>query len=292
MSTRFAPGLASAHNALGIVRANAGKPAEAETEYRSAVTILQKLAENNPDATRYRNLLAMCRNNLGILLIQTGKPREAESEYRTALALRQKLVDDDPHDIELQHYLADTRDNLGSLLSQTGRPADAEAECRGALAILQKLTGDNREVPDLRRDMARCLTNIGGFLTEQGQIEEAVETYERRPRHPGHAEGQPPRRREQPERPGIYLLGSRQGPPTRKGICRSRGGPPAGRRTLGGVGRPWWDARYELACNHALLAGLAARASPTCRPPTAWPRPIVQWPCSGLSSLRAIANRR
>ena len=76
--------------------ADPGKPAEAEAEYRKALAIWQKLADDNPAVTEFRKNLAWIINTLGFFLWTTGKPAEAEAEFRNALALLQKLADDNP----------------------------------------------------------------------------------------------------------------------------------------------------------------------------------------------------
>ncbi len=73
-----------------------GKRAHAEAEYRKALAILQKLADDNPAVSRFRRDLANSHNNLGLMLVSTGKPAKAGTEYRRALALFRKLVDDNP----------------------------------------------------------------------------------------------------------------------------------------------------------------------------------------------------
>ena len=60
-----------------------GQAAEAEAEYRQALAIYQKLADDNPAVSEFRSGLADSHINLGILLSETGKPTEAEAEYRT-----------------------------------------------------------------------------------------------------------------------------------------------------------------------------------------------------------------
>ncbi len=254
----FRAGIASAHNALGIVLSNAGKPAEAEAEYRPAVSLLQKLADHNPDATRFRNALAMSRNNLGILLIQTGRPAAAEAEYRAALALRQKLVVEDPYDAEFRYFLANTLDNLGFLLSRTGRPAEAEAESHQALAIFQKLTGEKPELPEERHLMAQCLTSIGYLFTNSGRAAEAVDTFEQARaildaltrEHPSIED----------YRSGLAFAHSALGSARRRTGAYSAAAADF-RRAVAlweELAAPSWGARYGLARNHALLAGLAA----------------------------------
>ena len=64
----------SATTTSAICCSGTGKPAEAEAEFRTAVAILQKLADDNPAVTEFRSYLALSHNNLGTLLSETGKP--------------------------------------------------------------------------------------------------------------------------------------------------------------------------------------------------------------------------
>ena len=77
-------------NRIGRLLANTGRPREAEVEYRAALAIRRKLAEEYPAVSEYRNGLAASHNNLGILLWKSGRLKEAEAEYRTALAIRRE----------------------------------------------------------------------------------------------------------------------------------------------------------------------------------------------------------
>ena len=86
----------TATSTSAILLSNTGKPAEAEAEYRKALALWQKLADDNPAVTEFRSSLAWSHHALGNLLSNTGKPAEAEAEYRKALAIRQKLADDNP----------------------------------------------------------------------------------------------------------------------------------------------------------------------------------------------------
>ena len=95
---------------------------EAADEYRTALAIRQKLADDNPAVSEFRNALAASHNNLGIVLWQTGRPKEAEAEYRTALAIREKLADDNP-------AVSEFRNQLGQPLQpRPPAPADGPAE--------------------------------------------------------------------------------------------------------------------------------------------------------------------
>ena len=98
-----------------------GKPSEAEAEYRKALAIQQKLADDNPAVDRFRSGLARTHHNLGSVLSDTGKSTEAEAEYRKALAIQRKLVDDNPAVTRFRSDLAGNHNNLGILLSNTGK---------------------------------------------------------------------------------------------------------------------------------------------------------------------------
>ncbi len=58
---------------IAIILYETGKPAEAEAEYRTALAIHQKLADDNPAVTRFRDSLANSHNELG----STARPGEA-----------------------------------------------------------------------------------------------------------------------------------------------------------------------------------------------------------------------
>ena len=76
--------------------AGKGKPAEAEAEHRKALAIYQKLADDNPAATGFRDSLANSHRELGRLLAREKRFPEAFTALETGLAICQKLVDADP----------------------------------------------------------------------------------------------------------------------------------------------------------------------------------------------------
>ena len=84
-----------------------GKPSEAEAEYRKAIAIQQKLADDNPAVTQFRLFLANHHGRLGMVLMDTGKLSEAEAECRRALAIQQKLADDNPAVTKFRNSLAE-----------------------------------------------------------------------------------------------------------------------------------------------------------------------------------------
>ena len=163
------PGASATTTSASCCRRRA-EPAEAEAEYRKALAIQQKLADDNPAVTEFRSGLAHSHNNLGILLCETGKPAEAEAEYRKALAIYRKLADDNP-------AVTDFRSRPGEQPQQPRHPAVGRRAGRRrrrpssaqALAIYQKLADDNPAVTDFRDRLADSHNNLGDPAGETGR---------------------------------------------------------------------------------------------------------------------------
>ena len=85
---------------------NTGKPAEAEAEYRKAMAIQQKLADDNPAVTEFRSNLAMSHNNLGWLLRTRASRRRRRPSSARRWRILQKLADDNPAVTEFRSGLA------------------------------------------------------------------------------------------------------------------------------------------------------------------------------------------
>jgi tetratricopeptide (TPR) repeat protein len=145
---------------------------EAATEYRKALALDQKLAEDNPAVTRFRSDLGYSLNALGEALSRSDQ-REAESEFRRALALFEKLTAENPHVIEFLRGIEASHYHLYWLLSKMGRLAEEKAEHRRLVATFEKLAVDNPSVPEFRQYQAGMLTLLGSRLVDAGELQEA-----------------------------------------------------------------------------------------------------------------------
>jgi serine/threonine-protein kinase len=250
--------LARAISAIGILLSQTGEPAEAEAQYKKALAIQQKLADENPAVTDFRSRLADSHLSLGLLLAQRGEPAEAEVQYKKSLAIQQKLADDHPAVTDFRICLALSHNNLGNLLFQTGQPSEAEAEHQKALAIRQKLAEAEPRNSATRRAVGMSLNNLGDlnlaagrFDTAFAKFHQSVALHDRLARdHPNVTD----------YRSGLaFAL-------TGLGRAESRAGRRADaveslRRAVSlreAIPNLNIDARYELACDHALLAAAAA----------------------------------
>jgi tetratricopeptide (TPR) repeat protein len=249
---------------LGLLLLQTGRPAEAE--YRTALAIHQKLADDHPDTdTDFRSSLAAGHFRFGNLLTQTGKSAGAEAEYRTALAIWHRLAHDHPDVTDFRSGLVSSHHNLGSLLTQTGKPSGAEAEYRTALAIWHNLAEDNRQAPYYRdvaanmdNSLSVALRRLGRPIEARIHCERAVSVREALVK-------------EYPESPD-YRGGLAENYLNR-GLTRRALGDLAGaaadvRRAVAlfdalpsRSADEWeYEKRFTFACAHAALAGLAGQA--------------------------------
>ncbi len=141
--------LADTVTRIASVLSSTGRPAEAETESRTALAISQKLVDENPVDAGLRSALAQRHLNLGALLIETGRPSDAERELREALKIYRTLTDDYSGVIRFWSQMSQTHNNLGLVLSGIGRRPEAEAELRAALTIQRKLADEHPAVAGL-----------------------------------------------------------------------------------------------------------------------------------------------
>ena len=93
----------------------------ANTAYRQAIAIRQRLADEHPTEPRFRMALSRSFNGLAI----TSHDRQQLDAYRRSLELRLKLAGEIPEDADLLHGLSESFLNLGILLRQTGHQAES-----------------------------------------------------------------------------------------------------------------------------------------------------------------------
>ena len=140
---------------------------EAEAEYRQAMALYQKLADDHPTVTDFRKRLADCHNQLGVLLMGTGTKADADVELREAQRIRRKLADDYPGVTEFRKLLADSHFDRGFLMVTQSRPAEAEAEYRQAVALYRRLVDDHPTITEFRSSLAASHDNLAGALAAE-----------------------------------------------------------------------------------------------------------------------------
>ncbi len=138
------PGLAPAHNDLGLLLARQGRLADAADELAKAVALSPELAKTH--------------NNLGVVLGQQGDLARAIPSFETALRL-------DPNYAEARRNLTAVRNQRAGQLAREGRLDAAAAELEQALRVAP--------------DRADLHNNLGTVLAQQGRLTAAAAEFER-----------------------------------------------------------------------------------------------------------------
>ena len=182
---RISSSLADSHNDLGWLWhdnlggcANTGKPAEAEAEFRKALAIQQKLADDNPAVTDSPRpgishndpRLGCCEDGQaggggGRVPQGAGDPPEAGRRQP-----RRHRIPQQPgvQPLQPRHPAV-----------ETGKPAEAEAEYRKAMAIRQKLVDDNPSDIGFRDDLSYDYLRVAALQAWFGQDKELSSTCEK-----------------------------------------------------------------------------------------------------------------
>jgi serine/threonine-protein kinase len=255
--TAFQRDLANSHMNIANLLTKTGQPKEALAAYEQSLALAQKLAEANPTVTALQRNWANSHLNIGALLLDLGQPQAALTAYQKARAIYQKLADANPSVSDYQYGLAGIHNNIGLLQSQTGNAGEALASYQQTLAIFQKLVNANPKVPAFRRAVGMSLNNIGEEQTKAGQLLEAIATCERaRDLHQALVTAYPT--------VTDYMNGLAFSLSS-LGRAQQRAGRDAAavaslRRAIalrGELPTLSLEARYDLACDQALLATLA-----------------------------------
>src|SRR5262249_34976806 len=127
--------LARTHTLLGDLLGKVGRTVEAEDNHRSALGLLDRLLEEDPENPEYRLARAHGHRNLYIVLLTKGKRPEAAAAHRTAVALMEALSEDFPS-------VPDYRYELGEVLlwsstngQRAGRNQAIEQQLRRAVDL-------------------------------------------------------------------------------------------------------------------------------------------------------------
>jgi serine/threonine-protein kinase len=165
--------LAATLDLIGRALWRMGESEHAEAELLTAISIWQKLSDDNPAVVGFRTSLARSRRLLASVLWLRDNE---ESEYRKAMAVFQRLVNDYPAVTQFRRDLGESHMSLGVRLLDKGRPAEGEAEFRASIEIFEKLADDNSAVTEFRSLVGRSLQKRARALLQLGRSREAEAT--------------------------------------------------------------------------------------------------------------------
>jgi len=143
------------YHLIGLIHYAQGRYAEALESYQKALTIRERIGDQQG--------IADCYNNIGIIHADQGRYAEALEAYQKALAIHERIGD--------QQGIAICYNNIGNIYKAQGRYAEALEAYQKALAIRERI-GD-------QRGMASSYNNIGIIHRVQGRYTEALEAFQK-----------------------------------------------------------------------------------------------------------------
>ncbi len=132
---RLGTHLALSHTNIANRLWQRGKPSEAAAEFRAALAVQQKLADDNPAVSEFRNYLASSHTDRSDMLRRLGRPTEARDALERAIAIREVLVKQVPGITMFRSHLAWSYRRRGLALRDLGDAAGAAADTRRAMAL-------------------------------------------------------------------------------------------------------------------------------------------------------------
>jgi len=162
-----------AYRRLGRTYYRLGRSDEAESCFREAFAIQERLTAAFPTVAAYRKELAESHNAQGQLCLGLGRKAEAADAARNALALLENPVPADPNGAGYRLEQAAAHNTLARALEDLGQPREAEADYRKAIGLLDELAAQFPTVPEHQTRAAVGRNNLAVLLENQGRLDEA-----------------------------------------------------------------------------------------------------------------------
>src|SRR5262249_12415730 len=167
---------ASGHDDLGALFIEEGRFADAESELRQSLKLLQDLEKDCPECTPARMELVQALDRLSWTYEATDRPAEAETTFDIALALAEKLTTENSANPDGRRLAAQLLFRQAEKLS-AGQTQKAIVSISKALTLQAKLADALPAIPEIRRELARSLNLLGCLLTKGGKKTEAGNTF-------------------------------------------------------------------------------------------------------------------
>ncbi len=170
--------LAEAHYGFGLFLWH--EPEKAEAAFRQAISIYQRLAEDDPAELhdKYR-LAVLYGQGLGQSLIDQGMEQESFAAVREAYALYEELTRADPSNSRWQFGFSWENRRLGYHLIDQGRLGEALDAFHRAREISERLLRLEPSQVDWQLGLSADHTAIGDIRERQGDLGSALESYRR-----------------------------------------------------------------------------------------------------------------
>ena len=172
LSRGFRRLLAIGHMNLGRLLLLVAEPAQAEAECQTAITVMQKLVDEDPTVTFYREVLGYARHNLGDVVRSRGRPAEAMRYYAQAIAQSEARGHEAPVDLMFRHLnMVQLVRRRGLTRGELGDRAGAADDARRALGMGEGLSPS----PWSLFETACCHAALAGLAGRAGSGVSAAE---------------------------------------------------------------------------------------------------------------------
>jgi serine/threonine-protein kinase len=177
---RYRAELASERYNLGILLEELYRTAEAETQYRQAVEIQERLVRERSDEPKLRLHLSSSLINLAnVISGDLPRRQEAESLLDRGRALQEQLVREYAAVPLYRLRLGRTIGSLALLMQEQGRPHEAEAQHRRSIEIREGLVRDFPGQREYRRDLGSGRYQLALLYFRSGRVKEAEAEFRR-----------------------------------------------------------------------------------------------------------------
>jgi serine/threonine-protein kinase len=163
----------------GHIRHRGGQPREALPAFERGIAIAAELVAAHPDSVEDQRTLSWCHNNIGILRYQDGDMDGALAAFEQSRRIKQKIADDHDDVADNRRDLATGYNNIGHVLQQTGRSEEALTAQESALALRREVANAYPAVALFQSDLANSFNEIGDSLRLLARMGEARASYER-----------------------------------------------------------------------------------------------------------------
>ncbi len=167
-----------AHQQMGDIQRKLGRLPEAERCYRTAISLLEPLADRPSAGRESKQALARTRTLLADLLVRKGADKgESGPLYDQALAAQEALAQDAEATTLDRLRLAQTRKSRADLLRLNGQLKPARLAYDQAIAILEKAHAGDPKHSETRNDLALAYDFRGWIHRELGDLDQAERDY-------------------------------------------------------------------------------------------------------------------
>ncbi len=170
--------LARTLSLLGAVRRDK-QPKRAEVDYREALKVRKKLADDFPSTPDYRRDLANTYSDLAILLRATDRPQKADEMNDEALSILEKTVADFPDLPSYRQELASRLQNRGVFLLARNQLPEAETVLDKSQRMYSALAKKHPKVLDYRKQLGQLLVDVATLKMQQGKLDDANQLFDK-----------------------------------------------------------------------------------------------------------------